>query len=76
MPPISWPPLVHAMQSEVSDAGGAACAFSLGITGQVLHVPYRSLIELRAAAYTKDAAPSVSGHPPAWMALPAGETAP
>ena len=32
----------------------AACAFSLGIAGQV-HVPYESLIELRAA-YMPDAA--------------------
>jgi len=29
------------------------------------HVPYRSLVELRAA-YTPDAARSVSGHPPSW----------
>src|SRR6202043_2966920 len=29
------------------------------------HVPYKSLIELRAA-YTPDAARSVSGHPPSW----------
>ena len=32
----------------------AACAFSLGIAGQVSHVPYMSLVELRAT-YTPDA---------------------
>ncbi len=41
----------------------AACAFSLGITGTGTHVPYQSLIEARAA-YTPDAARSVSGHRP------------
>ena len=44
-------------------AVGAACAFSLGIARQGSHVPYKSLIELRAA-YMPDAAWAVSGHPP------------
>ena len=44
-------------------AVGAACAFSLSIAGQVLHVPYKSQIELRAA-YMPDAAWAVSVHPP------------
>jgi len=38
---------------------------SLGIGATGSHVPYKSLVELRAA-YTPDAAWAVSGHPPSW----------
>ncbi len=41
----------------------AACDLSLGIGTTGSHVPYKSLVELRAA-YTPDAVQSVSEHPP------------
>src|SRR6476661_8539939 len=44
-------------------AVGAACAFSLGHRRSGSHVPYKSLVELRAV-YMPDAARAVSGPPP------------